>query len=460
MRVTVAFALAMAVVLSASGFYLYLRLSSHLALAMKRDLQLRSQDLTALVTQAHGSLAREDSSRFLERGESYAQLIASNGRVLDATRAVGRAPVISQAQLRRALRAPIYLNLPRVPGLDEGSRVLATAVSRRSGPAVLVVGVTRQNNIETLASFRNELVVAGPVALILASAVGYLLAGVSLRQVEAMRRRAAAISADTPGERLPVPATGDELQRLGSTLNEMLDRLEAALQRERDFLADAGHELRTPLALLRTELELALHQASTPEELRDAVLRSSDEAERLSQLAEDLLLIAQADRRELPLRVEDVEAGNLLGAVKSRFEWRAGELGKHLVIRPADDVGLELRGDKLRLEQAVSNLVDNALRYGGDRVRLSASAVDGSVELHVEDNGVGFPPEYLERAFGRFTQPNAARSQSGAGLGLAIVLTIAQAHGGTAGVANVANGVDAWLSVPRSVTEGREGVAQ
>ena len=460
LRVTVAFALAMAVVLFASGLFLYLRLSSHLALALERDLQLRSQDLTALVTQSHGSLAREDGSRFLERGESYAQLIAPNGNVLDATLAVGRAPVISEAQVRHALRAPIYVNLRRVPGLDESSRLLGTAVSRRSGPAVLVVGVTRQNDLETLASFRNELIVAGPIALILASAVGYLLAGLSLRQVEAMRRRAAAISADTPGERLPVPATGDELQRLGVTLNEMLDRLEVALQRERDFLADAGHELRTPLALLRTELELALRQARTSEELREAVLRSSDEAERLSQLAEDLLLIAQADRRELPLRIEDIEAENLLGAVRSRFVWRADQLDKHLALSSLRDDDLELRGDKLRLEQAVSNLVDNALRYGGDRVRLSAVAVDGTVELHVEDNGVGFPAEFLGRAFDRFTQPSAARGGGGAGLGLAIVKTIAQAHGGTAGVANVADGTDAWLSVPRQAPGDRRRLVQ
>jgi two-component system, OmpR family, sensor kinase len=118
-------------------------------------------------------------------------------------------------------------------------------------------------------------------------------AELSLHQVETMRRRAAAISSDTPGERLPVPRTGDELQRLGETLNEMLARLEAAIERERTFVADAGHEQRTPLALLRTKLELALHQGRTTDELREAIRRSSHEADRLSQLAEDLLLIAR-----------------------------------------------------------------------------------------------------------------------------------------------------------------------
>src|SRR5262249_7716359 len=179
--------------------------------------------------------------------------------------------LLSGTELRQAEREPIYADKPSVPGLNEGSRLLATRVTGRAGPIVLVVGATRENNVETLGNVRDELRSAGPIALLLASGVGYLLAGLSLRQVESMRRRAEAISGETPGERLPVPPTGDELQRLGATLNEMLDRLQAALERERDFVADAGHELRTPLALLRTELELASRQARTADELRAAV---------------------------------------------------------------------------------------------------------------------------------------------------------------------------------------------
>jgi two-component system OmpR family sensor kinase len=448
LRLTAAFAVAMAAVLAGSGLYLYLRLETHLDHALALQLQQRAQDLAALVSQPHSSLAHDNGGRFIERGESYAQLLSPGGRILDATKPLGGSRLLSPAELRRAQRAPLYLDTGPVPGLNEGSRLLATTARQAGKRIVLVVGVTRQNDVETLASFREELLIAGPIALLLASAVGYLLAGASLRQVESMRRRAAAISADTPGERLPVPPTGDEVARLAETLNEMLERLESALERERDFVADAGHELRNPLALLRTELELALRQAQTPDELREAIHWSSHEVDRLSQLAQDLLLIARADRGRLSLHVEPLAVDGLFATVTSRFDWRAQELRK--TIRSAAASDLRIEGDRLRLEQALANLVDNALRHGGDEIALNAQTANGCVELHVSDNGDGLPETFLPRAFERFSRADAARSGAGSGLGLSIVKTIAESHGGSAHIAcDPSKGTDAWLSLPK-----------
>jgi signal transduction histidine kinase len=418
LRVTAAFAVAMAVVLAALGWFLYARLESHLATALDTSLQVRADDLAALVRQG-GSLANEGSG-LIERGESFAQLLDRRGRVLDATRPLGKTPLLDLGPVR----GPVYASRPSVPGLNDPARLLAIPVPR----GILIVGATRQNDVETLASFRDELLIAGPIALLLASLAGYLLAGLSLRQVESMRRRAAAISAETPGERLPVPQTKDEVERLASTLNEMLERLEAGLQRERDFVADAGHELRTPLALLRTELELALRQGRSEEQLREALRASVEEVDRLAQLADDLLLIARYDRGRLPLRVEELDAGSLLESVVSRFQWRADEASRPLAGEAAP--GLTVRGDRLRLEQALGNLVDNALRHGRGRVTLQAAAVDGKVELAVEDQGEGFADGFAERAFERFSR--AGHGGAGAGLGLAIVRVIADAHGGSA----------------------------
>jgi two-component system, OmpR family, sensor kinase len=445
-RVAAAFALAMAVVLAGTGAFLYLRLGEHLSAALDRELRLRAYDLAAVVRDPDISLAAAGAGRFVESGESYAQLLDRRGRVVDASRPLVRTPLLSQGELRRAARATVFADRGPLPGLDEPSRILATPVRRRGRRMVLVVGATRENRAETLDSLEDELLIAGPAALVLASLAGYLLAGVSLQQVERMRRRAASISAARPGARLPVPPTRDELQRLGETLNAMLARLEQALARERDFVADAGHELRRPLALLRTELELALRHAGSEAELREAVRRSSAEVDRLAQLADDLLLIARSDQGQLPLRLETVEAGELLQTIASRFEWRAQEEERPL--RALAPPGLELRGDPLRLQQALGNLVDNALRHGAGEVVLEAASGAGGVELHVRDEGPGFPPDFVPRAFERFARPGEARGGVGTGLGLSIVRVIAEAHGGSAHVANVGGGSDVWLALP------------
>jgi signal transduction histidine kinase len=264
--------------------------------------------------------------------------------------------------------------------------------------------------------------------------------------VDAMRRRASEISADRPGERLPVPPASDELKRLGLTLNEMLARLEAALERERGFVADAGHELRTPLTLLRAELDFALHHAEDEDELRDAVREASAETDRLVQLAGDLLLIASSDREGMPLRIESIRVYDLLESVRNRYLWRSEETGRKLELNASRE--LTMSGDRLRLEQALGNLVENALRHGGGCVRVGARRVGRQTELYVSDEGSGLPDAFLARAFDRFSRAEEAHGGGGAGLGLAIVDAIARAHGGTAHVAN-GQRTEVRLSLPR-----------
>jgi heavy metal sensor kinase len=447
LRVAAAFALAMAVVFAATGWYVYSNLATHLSSALNRELRLRAQDLSTVVSDPDSSLpATTETGGFVEKGENYAQLVTPDGAVVQWTNPLGAAPLLTKDQLRSAFEHRIYGERQSVSGLDEPSRFLATPVMKGNDRYVLVVGATLENRAETLRKLRDVLLIAGPVALLVATGAGYLLAGLSLRPVDSMRRRAASISAETPGERLPVPHTRDEVERLGETLNAMLDRLEAALALERDFVADAGHELRTPLALLRTELELALRHADSAEELREAVRRSSAEVDRLAQLAEDLLLLARSHGGGLPLRVESIEAADLLTRVASRFEWRAQAASRPLSTSQPD--GLRLQGDPLRLEQALGNLVDNALRYGKGAVLVSARPASPMVELHVIDEGAGFPPEFLGRAFERFSRHDHARARGGAGLGLAIVRTIAEAHGGSAHAGRSDTGADVWLTVP------------
>lgn len=277
---------------------------------------------------------------------------------------------------------------------------------------------------EVLAALLVLMLVVGPLALLLATFAGYRLAGAALRPVESMRREAAEISSATSGRRLPVPEARDEVRRLGETLNEMLERLDAGLLRERRFVADASHELRTPLALLQTELELALRRPRTPEELGEALRSAREEVDRLTRLAENLLLLGGSEPGGAPLQLSRFPARELLETVARRF---AAE-GRDLEVDAGDDV--VVWGDRIRLEQALGNLVDNAIRHGRGRIRLAARREESSLLLSVGDEGAGLPPEFVARAFERFSRADEARSTGGAGLGLAIVAATAHAHGG------------------------------
>ena len=435
LRLTLFFTAAMAVVLAGATWLLYLQVGSDLGSGIDQSLRSRAQDVGALV--ADGGLLRSTSSPLIESGESFAELLSPDGRVLDASASLNREPLLSADELRRARVRPLWLDRPSAPGLDEPTRLLAV----RSPGGVLVVGGTRENRAETLGTLRRGFFIGGPVALLLAALGGYLVAGAALRPMEGMRRRAQEISTSSLDERLPVPASGDEVARLGETLNLMLERIEEGLARERRFVSDASHELRTPLALLKTELELALREGRSPEQLRAAIESAAGETDRLARIADDLLLLARSEQGYLQLQLEPLDSAELLNTVARRFS-RTGDVS-------VEDGGGRLDGDRLRLEQALGNLVDNAVRHGGGGASLRAARRNGSVELHVLDRGKGFPPAFVGHAFERFSRADEGRGGEGAGLGLAIVETIARAHGGHAHAANRdGGGADVWIQLP------------
>jgi signal transduction histidine kinase len=299
-----------------------------------------------------------------------------------------------------------------VPGIDGTVRVLARGD--------VVVGQSLDDRDEVLAGLIAAFAIGGPLAIVLASLLGYALAGSAMRPVEAMRRRAAA-----GDERLPLPVAHDEIHRLGETLNELLARLRGSIEHERRFVADASHELRTPLAVLKTELEAALRDP----EPHPAISKAIEEVDRLSQLAEDLLVLARSEEGELPVRPETMRVRPLLDGVRDRFADRATRAGRAILVEDGD---VTISADPLRLRQALGNLVDNALRHGAGDVVLRAAPDDGGVTLEVSDGGAGFAPDIAGRAFERFARGDVARTRGGTGLGLAIVRAIAEAHGGQA----------------------------
>jgi two-component system OmpR family sensor kinase len=451
-----------AVVLAATGVFVFLQFEHEANAALDSGLRSRADELSAAVRRSGSTVVH--SRHLVGKGDSLAEVLEPDGAVLDSSLTIGDADLLTADQLRRAATEDVFVDRDSLPGTDGGVRLLATPVQAPAGKEIVVVGTSTAAREDSFTDLLQLLLVGLPAALILASLAGYGVAAAALRPVEAMRSRAEEISTAAPDERLPVPDSRDEVARLGETLNEMLARLGDALERERAFVADAGHELRTPLAILRTELELALAQDRSPEELRAALASAAEETDRLTQLSEDLLTIAQTERGELPLRLEPLRLGAGFEAVERRFSRRADEAGRRIEV--GDGGEIEPRADRLRIDQAVGTLVDNALRYGAGTITLSARRVDGAatssarsgpaVEIHVTDEGEGFPPAFIDHAFERFSRAPGVRD-GGSGLGLAIVATVAEAHGGSAHAVNrPAGGADVWLVIPLSSRLDRE----
>jgi signal transduction histidine kinase len=441
-RLTLAYTVAMAIVLAVIGGFLYFHTRSGLYGSIDDALKLRAQDIAAV---AHGG----DPVELLRAGPppgeigDYAQVVDARGGLLAATPSAPK-PLLHAGELAQAQRGRIIR--------DRGDTLRVLAEPIGAGGRVVVVGAYLPQREETLDELTGALLIGGPLALLLAALGGYLLASGALRPVEAMRSRAATISAAEPDARLPLPEAHDEIRRLGETLNAMLDRLAEARRRERAFVADASHELRTPLSILRGELELAAAGNPDRDELRRVVESATEETDRLAALAEQLLALARLDDEQLPVDARMVDVRDLLDTVAASFAPRAAELDRALVV--VESEGVVARADPMRLRQALDNLVDNALRYGGGTVRLQARAQNGAVEVHVRDEGTGFPPGFLPRVFDRFARGEGPR-QPGAGLGLAIVAAVAAAHGGSAHAENGPDGgADVWLALSSPFHEG------
>jgi signal transduction histidine kinase len=394
LRLTLAFALVMAVVLAALGFLLYALMESSLDNAIDRNLNGRGEDVEALVR--HGGIG-------LPLGITFAQVLSADGGIVDSTPEFGD-PLLGPADVARAGAGEFTVDRS-VPGSDELARLLVVPVDLDGLRRVVVVGESLEAKGDALESLLTLLLIAGPLLLVLSSLGAYALAGRALRPVN------------------------------------------VALARERRFVSDASHELRTPLSALRTEIELALRRERSPAELEAALRSAAEETDRLSQLAEDLLVLARADDGNLPVRREMLRVRDVLDGVRERYARRATEASRSLDVAVED--GLAVDADRLRIEQALGNLVENALRHGRGRIRLEAREAGGGVELHVHDEGEGFPPAFLDHAFEPFARSDPGRSSRGAGLGLAIVDVIARAHGGSAHAANLAGGADVWLVLPR-----------
>jgi two-component system OmpR family sensor kinase len=428
LRLAAAFAAVAAALFALGGWAFASGLSSAQLSAI--DAQLTVQLAQAVHYLPAGSATGAAVSAASPPGDYVIQVIDSRGQVRGASPDTGTVPLVTSAQLGQARQGRISVTSTAD---EEGLRIAAAPLAGHPG-WVAVAGESLETYDATQSQVARELAVGGAAFVAVAGLGAYGLARAALSPVERLRRQVAAISERGEAASIAEPTTGDEIAALAGTMNELLGRLQRALARQRALTADASHELRTPLAVLRGELELAARPGRSREELAAAVRNAAAEAERLTRLTEDLLLLARSDEDQLSLRLGPTDVRQLLASSAALAGSRLAASGVTCRVDAQSGTYADLDADRIR--QAVDNLVDNALRFAprGSVIVLAARADGPDLDIEVRDDGPGFPPDFLPHAFERFRRPDSgrARGDGGAGLGLAIVRAIAAAHGGGA----------------------------
>jgi signal transduction histidine kinase len=423
LRITAIAAAITIIVLAATAGVVVLVVQSQLRTSLDRSLAQRADQVAAAAGIDPGAAVTS-----LDREDRFAQILDAGGGVVAASENVGGRPALAELPDGRQSVATRH----DIPIEDDIFRVLVRRVDLRGEPGFVVVGENVDDVTDAVRSLLGTLAIAVPTAVLVLAAAVWWLIGRTLRPVESIRREVAAIGLDELDHRVPSPGTGDEIDRLAGTMNDMLARLEAATGSQRRFVADVSHELRTPLTRMRTTLEVELSRAGhrDPEAACRAVLGDAIE---MQDLVDDLLFLARSDAGTVVRRMTPIDLDVVVeGEVRRTRESLDG--------RPRIDTtavgSAVVDGDAAQLTRLVRNLVSNAVRHAADEVRIAVTTTGGTALLSVDDDGPGVREADRARVFDRFVRLDQARSSrgGGTGLGLAIVRDIVTAHGGTVAI--------------------------
>lgn len=441
-RLVAGFVATMLVLLTGAGAFVYWRVQYALDRNLDADLQ-RAATAIAPRIRPTGVLPANDAN--LATIDGF-QVLDSRGRVLSHGGRLATTAALDSGDLHQAEQKPILRNTGELfLETQQALRLYAVPLSGQgahgsAAPAVLVVTLDRAQRDEALRELLGQLTAAGLVILVLTAVVGDLLARAALRPVETYRRQAADVAAGDTALRLDVPpGRNDEITRLGHTLNDMLDALSRALERERRFLGDASHELRTPLTRLSSRVQLTLRRPRTVAEHERALEEVREDLARLTALADELLALGTAGSssgaESVPDRPSDLAAVvRKVASVRTALAPAGSPYGAAGSVRVETAGECPVEVDTLRLERIVDNLLDNAAIHGSTPVSLTVDEADTPagcwVRMVVRDSGPGMPAELLGTATERFARAPEARNRPGSGLGLALVTTLVESSGG------------------------------
>jgi len=445
-RLTLATSAGLALALALAAVLLVSALHASLIRALDLSARQGAVEVAALLDQG-----RLPSPVPVAPGTLTIQVLDATGRITNISPGADRlVPMLPPAQARAAARTGQARTLAGPPlGLPSLLRVVAVGAA---GHHVVVAAISYTQASDSLATLARVLAIGTPLLFGLLALATWLLTGYTLRPIAALRRGAAEVTGTGVPRALPVPPARDEVRLLAVTLNDMLARLAEAQQRQRDLVSDTAHELRSPIASIRAQLEVALDHPDGLDWTETARDVHADTL-RLARLTEDLLLLARLDGQ--PLRRKPTDLAAVCESVAARYA-----TARVTVRTEAVDPGERcvVAGDQDALARLLVNLLDNAVRHAASRVCVSVRADGGWAVLTVTDDGPGIPAQDAERAFGRFARLDDARSrpgekgaaEEGAGLGLAIVKSTAEAHGGSVSLADARPGLRALVRLPLS----------
>ncbi|MHB8191091.1 MAG: sensor histidine kinase [Ferrimicrobium sp.] len=365
-------------------------------------------------------------------------VITSTGRLAYSTEVAGHVSLVGSTTIRRT-KTPRYVYHDR-----SGSTypdLLLLKPTPIDGGVTLVVGASLDELVRALSQLRTTFEIAGPLLVLLTSLGAWMLASKALDPVERLRVEANHISLSPPGHRLQVPRSHDELERLGDTFNTLLDRVHETISNQNAFIAAASHELRTPLAALTAEMQLAQTPGRSSADISYSLDAATQAIARLTFLTTDLLLLARGDGGQLILHLEEQSLEPVAATSLATISARADSSETVCVLDCHGAVVAPI--DSPRLCQALNNLLENALRYApGGTIKVTLTNHGGWAVIAVQDDGPGFAPDFLDKAFNRFTRGELARSRidGGSGLGLAIVKMLVESHHGIVTAENVPTG--------------------
>ena len=442
-RLTTLYVVTLSLIFVCFGGYTYWGFKGYLIRSLQQTLVRRAHQiaitiLTEVPQQGEGYLASEIRARYApELNERIIRITDQAGRTIYASKNAAALSSFPDISFSSGVSETVPVKREELASRTDRFQVVALGYRLANGSRYVVeVGASETDISSALDGLLLTLLLGFPVFIGLTSVGVYVLLGRALRPVDEIVRSAERITLRNLSQRLPVPATGDEVERLSLALNRMIQRLDESYQITSRFSADASHELRTPLTIMRGELEALLQQEHLDEQETQQIVSVLEEAERLTQIIEGLLAISRLEAGEIPLNQDPVDLSRLVASTVEQMEPLAED--KALVLNCRTNPNVMVEANETRLKQVVVNLIDNAIKYTpeGGKITVQVRAEGNEAILEVIDNGIGIAETALPHVFKRFyrSEQVQARRARGTGLGLSMVQSILEAHGGSVSV--------------------------